>query len=64
MTPKQKAKELIKRFGIFVEYDECANSCAIECVDEIMQLWNKGSGRMLPFKPEDYTFWNEVKQEI
>lgn len=49
MTPKEKAKELVKKFG--------GKLNAIKCVDEIIKVtkdchWTK----------TDY--WQEVKQEI
>jgi hypothetical protein len=59
MTPKEKAIELVQKFNYdnkhFLMYD--VRQCALICVDEIL----KGS-RL--FYIDDYTYWEEVKQEI
>lgn len=74
MKEKAKAKEIFdKYFLLATELNPMASlkarvsyakKCALICVDEILQLWNKGEGRMIPFLPEDYKFWLEVKKEI
>jgi hypothetical protein len=64
MTAKEKANELINSFyfhaiednNYAMEYSDGIN-CALICVDTIL----KGS-RL--FYIEDYTYWEEVKQEI
>ncbi len=63
MTPKEKARELVNRFTKEAENFEdgtCWNydkQCALVCIDTIL----KGS-RL--YYIEDYTYWEEVKQEI
>lgn len=67
LTPKEKAKELVDRFGKKVGKElkngsfryniEIAKQCAIIAVDEIL------NGSRL-FYIEDYDYWQEVKQEI
>jgi hypothetical protein len=56
MTPKEKAKELIRNF-YSVGATEC-KQCALIAVNEI---WNElESARVF----EEYYYWQEVKQEI
>ena len=67
MTPKEKAKELVDRFMNIQDsigfnshnlmYLKEAKQCALICVDEIL-----GGSRL--FYIEDYSYWQEVKQEI
>ena len=64
MTPKEKAKELVNMF-CWHQSDDYPNSdedyhakqCALICVDEIL-----GGSRL--FYIEDYSYWQEVKEEI
>ena len=60
MTAKEKAKELFDRLDETLTYLESkskAKQCALICVDEIL-----GGSRL--FYIEDYSYWQEVKQEI
>ena len=63
MTPKEKAKELVEMFAkksnnlkqrTDWNYDK---QCALIAVDEILNLQNEDVYM-------NYTFWEEVKQEI
>jgi len=64
MTPKEKAVELVHKFGMENQYYERAKQCALIAVDEIIES--------IPKEPSIYTvqrigsimFWVEVKQEI
>ena len=42
MTPKQKAEELVHKFGLYLMYDEYADvnskECALICVDEMIEF--------------------------
>jgi hypothetical protein len=64
MTPREKAVELVHKFGMENQYYERAKQCALIAVDEIIES--------IPKEPSIYTvqrigsimFWIEVKQEI
>ena len=56
MTAKEKAKEIAMKFDKYGQTDN-AVKCALICVDEILV------GSRL-FYIEDYSYWQEVKQEI
>jgi hypothetical protein len=64
MTPREKAVELVHKFGMENQYYERAKQCALIAVDEIIES--------IPKEPSIYTvqsissimFWFEVKQEI
>jgi len=64
MTPREKAVELVHKFGMENQYYERAKQCALIAVDEIIES--------IPKEPSIYTvqrigsimFWLEVKQEI
>jgi hypothetical protein len=58
MTPKEKAKELIRQF-YSVGAIEC-KQCALIAVDEIVECTTNGLG-LTKFSKE---YWQEVKQEI
>jgi len=69
MTPKEKAKELVDRYWIYLRaglmYDdeakEDAKQCALIAVDEHFK------GMSLTFgciNDRSFKFWQEVKQEI
>ena len=71
MEPIKKAEELLKGFGYFTEYDDCAKNAAILCVDEIikevlsaesMNEINRKGYIIKSFTTKEY--WKEVKQEI
>ena len=60
MTAKEKALELVDRLDETLTYLESkskAKQCALICVDEIL-----GGSRL--FYIEDYSYWQEVKEEI
>ena len=64
MTPKDKAIELVGKFNDHIEMVSdyryelgFAKNRALICVDEIL-----GGSRL--FYIEDYSYWQEVKQEI
>ena len=74
MTPKEKAKELVDKFTLYlgteVNGDECyvdiieAKQCALICVDEILEFaydveWEKREEAVSKLK-----FLKEVKQEL
>jgi hypothetical protein len=64
MTPKEKAKELVLKFAMYLRanliYDEEANEdakqCALIAVDEILKVFNSP----IP----NYNYYQEVKEEI
>ena len=64
MTPREKAVELVHKFGMENQYYERAKQCALIAVDEIIES--------IPKEPSIYTvqsigsimFWFEVKKEI
>jgi hypothetical protein len=71
MTPKGKAKELIKKYSkgkdeygwSLCEFDSCAKQCAIIAVDEII----KANPNSNPFNTDVVStmkYWNEVKHEL
>ena len=69
MTPKEKAKELIKKYekifdGNYIKTDENIKQCALICVDEIIKTCNKivQSNDVAPYYNEKY--WQEVRSEI
>ena len=68
MEAKEKAKELINRFGnsqksVFphsILHKKHGKLDALICVDEILESYNT-----LIYYPEDLKeYWNEIKQEI
>jgi len=78
MTPKEKAKELIKKFieptkvpnvkGFWVEDLDGAKQCALIAVEEIIlttfkkQTWDKW--KIIPQKESLTEYWQKVKNEI
>lgn len=67
-TPKEKAKELVDKFAMYLRanlrYDEEANEeakqCALIAVDEILNSRKEHLVQSIKF----YEYWQEVKQEI
>ena len=69
-NPKQKAKELFKKYSkgkdehgwSLCEFDSCAKKCALIAVDEILEviIFNKYDDKYW----EEEEYWKEVKQEI
>jgi len=66
MTPKEKAKELFKKYYSYLKANlmndeeawEDAKVCAIMAVDEIIKFGNQIGIR------EPMMYWNKVKEEI
>ena len=64
MTPQEKAIELVDKFYLIEESQECdawidgylAKKCALIAVDEIMKLFYR--------LDDEYKYWQEVKTEI
>ena len=63
MTPKEKAEELVKEFGLKFPMGSPddfifnqAKQCALICVDELLE-----SNSMFP---QSIEYWKKVKQEI
>ena len=73
MTPKEKAKELINKFGHAIRFDETSESyfvnmhsvkeCALIAVKEII-LANPHSNPLNTNVYSTMEYWNEVKHEI
>ena len=69
MKPKEKAKELFKKYskgkdehGWFLcEFESCAKQCALIAVDEIIKSQYKVLSGV---KPSFYDYWTEVELEI
>ena len=72
MTPKEKAKELLKRFEsvskpfmkesevqVYI-HPEHAKQCALICVDELIKLYEFEN----PNRGFKISYWDEVYQEI
>jgi hypothetical protein len=65
MTPKEKAKELFKKFTEVDGYDFNIKQCALIAVDEILKELLEMvivTGSSYVVKHTDY--WEEIKQEI
>ena len=65
MTPKEKAKELVRKFDELLPCEgtttaQAPMDYALITVDELINDINVSS----PFEVERLVFWNEVKQEI
>ena len=62
MTPKEKAKDLVGKYGIWCwnnEWEEVAKKCALIAVDELTK-----EGFFTDGYYNRCAFWDEVKQEI
>lgn len=64
MTPKEKAKDLVEKYGIWCWNDgvcdyELAKQCALIAVDELTK-----EGFFTDGYYNRCAFWDEVKQEI
>ena len=59
MTPREKAVELVHKFGMENQYYERAKQCALIAVDEILI-----SKQDLPIYDVHWDYWQSVKQEI
>ena len=68
MTPQEKAIELVDKFYLIEESQECdawidgylAKKCALIAVDEIIHYLEI----VLGVDKEDFEYWQEVKTEI
>ena len=60
MTPREKAVELVHKFGMENQYYERAKQCALIAVDEILNVTAGLNGWIDGFQ----SYWTEVKQEI
>jgi hypothetical protein len=56
-TPREKAVELIYKFGMENQYYERTKQCALIAVDEILNVLNV-------IDNFEMIYWEEVKQEI
>jgi hypothetical protein len=74
MTPKEKAKQLVDEYLVYVEAHsstfqlENAKTCAIITVDEIINALAEYDGRNNTYELQnmdrDFNYWHEVKKEI
>ena len=70
MKPKEKAKELVENFRMYlranlmddIEADEDGKQCALICVDELEKLAESVWEKLYDYHTSKY--WQEVKQEI
>jgi len=62
MTPREKAVELIYKFGMETQYYERTKQCALIAVDELIQ--DNAISEILVNGGLQKVFWEEVKQEI
>ncbi len=60
MTPREKAVELVHKFGMENQYYERAKQCALIAVDEILNVTAGLNGWIGGFQ----SYWEQVKQEI
>jgi hypothetical protein len=54
MTPKEKAVQLVHKFGMENQYYERAKQCALIAVDEVLNVIDNF----------EMIYWEQVKQEI
>jgi len=72
MTPKEKAKDLVGKYGIWCwnnEWEEVAKKCALIAVDEMLanagMIWGgRNTETGLTARDEFRKYWQEVKQEL
>ena len=75
MTPKEKAKELVDKYWIYLRagllYDEEAKDdakhCALTAVAEIEEAladYGRGDSLQLQNMDSEFRFWEQVKTEI
>ena len=60
MTPREKAVQLVHKFGMENQYYERAKQCALIAVDEILNVTAGLNGWIGGFQ----SYWEEVKQVI
>jgi hypothetical protein len=63
MTPREKAVELVHKFGMENQYYERAKQCALIAVDEIIEKLVELSNGEFTFI-HDVEYYQQVKQEI
>lgn len=65
MSPKEKAKELVKRYRGFGSPNEHISSkqCALICVNEILKTVPQKENEIFGIS-KGLKYWQEVKQEI
>jgi hypothetical protein len=65
MEPKEKAIDLVHKFGMENQYYERAKQCALICVDEIINVAKPECHIETAYNLEEtLEYWEEVKQEI
>jgi hypothetical protein len=64
MTPREKAVELVHKFGMENQYYERAKQCALIAVDEIIESIPEEPSISTVQRIGSIMFWFEVKQEI
>ena len=74
MTPKEKAKELIKRYYrdsdllvedlSWIQAKECALIMVDEIIDALAEYDDRNNTYELQNMDRDFNYWQEVKQEI
>ena len=76
MTPREKAVELVHKFGMENQYYERAKQCALIAVDEILKAYPHTFDKELEYTSSgdeiivikntrcNNEFWYNVKQEI
>jgi len=57
MIPKEKAKDLLNKLGVYFSENAQAKQCALIAVDEILKI-----NKLQDIESQNY--WLEVKQEI
>ena len=62
MTPKEKAKELVEKFGELAYNKIVAQQCALICVDEI--IFEHEIFIQEEHDSNRWDYWQYVKQEI
>jgi hypothetical protein len=65
MTPREKAVELVHKFGMENQYYERAKQCALIAVEEIINVAKPECHIETAYNLEEtLEYWIEVKQEI
>ena len=65
MEPKEKAIDLVHKFGMENQYYERAKQCALICVDEIINVAKPECHIETAYNLEEtLEYWEEVKKEI
>ena len=65
MTPREKAVELVHKFGMENQYYERAKQCALIAVEEIINVAKPECHIETAYNLEEtLEYWEEVKQEV